>query len=410
MSLASRLLMAGVLALLATAGHAGDLELSGFGTLSAYRADSAEVGVRPLTRLSAYSQDGNWRTDGDSVLGLQARLGLPADWELVWQVQSRDDLQRRYRPSTEWLYVGRQFGPAWTLRVGRQPLPVMHDSENSAVGFARPTVRPMSAVYILNPVSPIDGVAANWRGNLADGDLSLDLGAGRFTARLANGQAKGRSSSVAALTWSRDGLSLRAMLSTSVFDLRGVDPLAALAPWLQPDSPCQNCARLLPALLETNGIRTDLLAFGGTWEGGPWQLKAEYLHRRSNALSAPSTAGWYALLSYRHRGLTPFVGIGMTRYLDAPPGLQAGPTASPAAVAELARLDTALSSPFDRRVLQAGLRWDLGEQLALKVQLDRWTATRDTVTPRNSEIVLLPGTLGWNGRVQLTTVSLDFVF
>lgn len=403
-------MLAGALAAVSMAGRADSLELSGFGTLSAYHGDSDDAGVRPLSRVSAYSRGGAWRTDGDTVLGVQARLSLPQDWEAVWQVQSRDDLQRRFRPSTEWLYVGRQFGPSWTVRLGRQPLPVMHDSENSAVGFARPTVRPMSAVYVLNPVSPIDGVAANWRGTLGGEDFSLDLGGGGFSSRLNNGQVKGRSSSVAALTWSRSHWSVRAMLSSSAFDLVGVDPLAALAVYTAPGSPCVNCASVLPGLLRTQDIRTDLAALGGSWENGPWQLKAEYLRRRSNALSVATADGWYALLSYRHQTLTPFVGIGATRYLDKPPGLQAAPGASAAARAALGLVDTALSSPFDRRVVQAGLRWDLAEQIALKVQLDRWTATRDTVTPRNNEIVLLPGTSGWNGRVQLTTVSLDVVF
>ena len=64
---------------------------------------------------------------------------------------------------------------------------------------------------------------------------------------------------------------------------------------------------------------------------------------------------------------------------------------------------------------QLGLRLDLAPGLALKLQRDWWRATRDTRTGRNGLVQRASPPLGsqpssWNGRAQLTTLSLDAAF
>ena len=222
-----------------------------------------------------------------------------------------------------------------------------------------------------------------------------------------------RSATVAALRWRRDGLSLRLGASTFRFDLLESTLAGQFASLSQPGSVCGNCASVLPERARMSDVRGRLFTAGLTWERGDWTLTAEATRRGGDSVFSAEVSAWYAQLARRIGGLTPYVAIGQSRFLEPPLGLQATPGASAAAAEALAVLDRNLQSPFDRRVLLAGLRWDLAEQVAMKLQYDHWRATRDRSTPRSGEIslpALPPGTPGWDGSVGLLSLSLDFVF
>lgn len=404
-----RLTFATTLLLAALGAQAGELELSGFGTLSAYRGDDETAAVRPRRFVVESSKDGQWRWDGDSVLGMQARWVLGDTVQAVWQLQATDEADRRYRPNTEWLYLGWSLSPAWSLRLGRQPLPLQRYSETHRVGFTRVTVRPMATVYELISNTPVDGATLSWNGDVGNGNLFVDLAFGRLDIRSDAGHAVGRRFSSLSARWQSGPLTLRAGFSRGDLDLLN-SPLEALAASLRaPGSPCLNCGTVFDERLKTAGIRVDRITVGQTWTSGPWALDLEFLRRNSNSVVTASADGWYALLSHRHGQLTPFAAYGATRYREAPLGLQVAAGTPPDAAASIAALDQRLQSRQDRRIALVGLRWDLHEHAAFKLQLEHWRSTRDTQTPRADEIVL-PAGRGWDGRVSLVSVSLDFVF
>jgi hypothetical protein len=154
----------------------------------------------------------------------------------------------------------------------------------------------------------------------------------------------------------------------------------------------------------------DRITIGQTWAWGPWTLDMEYLRRNSNSVVTASADGWYALLSHRSGALTPFAAYGRTRFREAPLGLQVAAGTPPDVAAGITALDRRLQTPADRQIALLGVRWDVHERAALKLQVEQWRSTRDTRTPRNDEIVLPEGSAGWDGRVNLVSVSLDFVF
>lgn len=405
-----RAFLVGTLSLLATAAHAADLELSGFGTLSAYQGDDDVAAVRPKRFVNEASRSGDWRWDGDSVLGLQARWALNDHVQLVWQLQSSDTVDKRWRPSTEWLYVGWQISPAWTLRVGRQPLPLQQHSETGRVGLARVTVRPVAAVYELISNAPIDGAMLSWNGDVGGGALTVDASLGRFDIRSNSGRAVGRQLGSLSARWQRGPVTLRAGYSGGSLDLLN-SSLEVLGHSLrQPGSGCSNCATVFDDRLRTRDIWVDRLTLGQTLQWGAWTLDVEWLRRLSNAVVTPAADGWYALLSRRHGAFTPFAAVGASHYREPPLGLQVAPGTPPAAAASITALDRRLQSQQDRRILQAGLRWDVHEQAALKLQWEQWRSTRDTLTSRSDEIVLPQTAAGWDGKVRMLTVALDFVF
>jgi hypothetical protein len=410
------LCLAGLCISMATAMPAcaeGSLRLAGFGTVSAYRGDDPIATIKPGNRVKNGSLDGQWRWDGDSVLGLQLRADIQEQLEVVWQLQARDDLVRRYRPHTEWAYLGWRPHPEWTVRLGRQPLPVFLSSETTRVGYAQVAIRPMPAVYGLNSADPTDAVNLSWSGDGLGGQLSLDLAAGGNKVDLPRGRVSTKAATVAALRWRKDGLSLRLGAAGFRFDLIESTLAGQLASLSQPGSICSNCASVLPERARMHGVRGRLFTAGLIWEHGAWTLTAEAMRRGGDSVFSAEVSAWYAQLARRLGGVTPYAAIGESRFHEATLGLQAAPGASAAAVTALAQLDSNLQSPFDRRVLLAGLRWDIAEQMALKLQYDHWRATRDRSTPRSGEINLpaLPaGSPGWDGRIGLLSLSLDFVF
>ncbi|MDR7332179.1 hypothetical protein [Roseateles asaccharophilus] len=398
------------LALLATTASAAELEFSGFGTLSAYQGDDEVASVRPRRFGNEASRSGKWRWDGDSVLGVQARWVLSDEVQLVWQLQSSDLVDKRWRPNTEWFYVGWSPAPAWTLRVGRQPLPMQQHSETGRVGLARVTVRPMASVYELISNNPIDGGVLSWNGDLGGGALAVDASLGRVDIRSNSGRAAGRYLASLSARWQHGPVVLRAGLLRGRLDLLG-SSLEALGDTLrQPGSGCAVCGPILEARLRTQNIVSHRITLGHTLNWGPWTLDMEWLRRLSNSVATPDADGWYMLLSHRLDRWTPFAAIGASRYREAPLGLQAAPGTPEAGAALIQAVDRRLQAMQDRRILLAGLRWDLHEQAALKLQWEQWRSTRDTLTSRSDEIVLPPTATGWDGRVRMITVALDFVF
>lgn len=400
------------LVLLCTAaiGWAADLEVSGFGTLSAYQGDSDAVAVKPRNTSLGASRGGHWRFDGDSVLAVQARGTLNEDLQAVWQVQATDDVGYRFRPRTEWLHLGWRLNPAWSLRLGRQPLSVLQYSETRNVGLARVTTRPMAAVYVLTSITPVDGANLSWNGDVAGGVLMVDIGGGHFNAKADVGRAPGKVASLYA-RWQSGALTLRAGVSPSRLDLVNSTLSAQLAPLRAPGGPCANCDAVFSERLQTENIKLSLYNMGLSWNlGHGWALDGEAVRRTSSSLVTASADGWYLLLSRRVDLLTPYVAYGETRYRDRPLGLKASPGAPAPVAASLAALDQRLQQPLDRSVALLGVRWFVHEQVSLKLQLERWQATRDTRTPRSYEILLPAGTENWNGRVHMLSANLDFVF
>jgi hypothetical protein len=394
----------------ATSAVAGEVEFSGFGTLSAYRGDDATVSVKPRRFLVESSRNGEWRWDGDSVLGAQARWVISDSLQAVLQMDADDEVDRRWSPHTEWLYVGWTLSPAWSLRVGRQPLPLQQHAETASVGLTRVTVRPIATVYELISNTPVDGATLSWNGDVAGGSLMVDLAVGRFDVHGSSGRAVSHNLSALSARWQLGPATLRAGYSRGGLDLLNSSLEALGASLRQPGSPCTNCGTVFDDRVKTRDLRVTRFTLGQSWTWGPWTLDAEYLRRHSNSVVVASADGWYALLSRRFDRLTPFAAYGRTRFREAPLGLQVAAGTPADVAADIAALDRRLQTPTDREIAQLGLRWDLHERAALKLQYERWRATRDTTTPRSDEITLPDGATGWNGRVNLVTVSLDFVF
>lgn len=391
------------------------VQWSGYGTVSAYRADIQGARLRPDTQFAGGRGDGDnnshWALDGDSRLALQGRLGLTPSTEAVLQLSTSNAQDHHQRPHVDWAYADWHPDGPVTLRLGRQTLPVLRYSESRYVNYAQAAVRPQPAVYSLSTGSAVDGANLSWELGTEQHVWRLDLGAGRSSAEAGGRRIDVKRSLVAALQWQHGAWTGRVAAADFHIDM-GALPL--LAPSLL--GQCGNCAAVLSQRAATQDIRGRLVTGMLVWDSQPWEWTVEVISRPgSTSLVLPRADGAY-IQGSRRVGRWQWQGaVGRLRYREAPLGLQAAATAPASAQASLDAWDRFLQSPFDLDTRQLGVRLDLTAGLALKLQQDWWRAPRDTRTGRNGLVQLTSPPLGaaastWNGHAGLTTVSLDFVF
>ena len=406
-----RAVLAMLVALASPATRAQSVQWSGYGTLAAYQAHGDGVRLRPDNSVANTAGDGQWRADGDTRLGLQARWSPLADVEAVLQAESRDDLDRGWKPELRWAYLAFKPAPDWMLRLGRQELPFLQHSETRSVRYAQPTVRPDPSVYSLNPGAPINGINLAWERPLASGILRAEGGWGRSSSVRAQNHIEVPHLTSVMTQWQNSQLLLRVAASDFRIDLER-NPLTQLAA----SGLCSNCAALSTGVARSHGIEGSVVALLLAWEPGSWGFSAEVLERtRSNSVLLPRSGGWSLQGRYRSGPWQPYLSFGKTHFREPSPGLQPAPGLPAAALNTVQAFDRFLQQPFDQRTVQLGVRWDFAERMALKLQWERWSALRDTQVGRQGEINLFTPPLGtqaasWNGVARMTSLSLDFVF
>lgn len=395
------------------AGAEEGLRVEGFGTLAAYRADDAVAGLRAEQR-TAHPTRRDWRFDGDSLISTQLTVHPGGPVRGVLQLLAKDDLDQRWQPRVEWLYASWDARPDLNLRLGRVVLPALLLSDTRNLAYAQTSVRPPNTIYQINPVTTLDGLSGY--ANLADAHLDIEAAAGRGRLRVAIGKIEFDRIAVLALRWHVDGLNLR--LSHLGFALDAQAPGFEAAVSSLANSPlCAQCAPLLAERYRFQDVKGHMVSLAAVLERGPLTLQAEAAQRQSNSALVPDTRAWYLQASWRWGRWTPYAVIGALRFRESPLGLQAAAGAPAPAVAAIARYDLYLQSRNDRRIAQLGLRCELRENLALKLQVERLHATRppflgvDNIvsSPTLPPIGAYSGP-AWDGRMNAVSVNLDFVF
>jgi len=416
LAMAAALLCLGGPPAAAAAGLPDWLALDGFGTLGAYRADDPVASVRADSRAPAASLR-QWRLDGDSLAGLQLTLKTPGETRAVLQLIAKDEVPDRLRPRVEWLYAAWDAGPQLQLKLGRTSLPVFLNSDTRYLGYAQTAVRPANTVYQLNPITHVDGANALWNQHGAQGDLSLEAALGRSKVEVATGSIDADRVATLVGKWTRRNWTLRLAHAQYRIDARLPVFEQLFAQLRSGSTGCSNCAAVLDARGRAQGlqVRTETIAM--VYDNGRFALQGEAMRRASDGLLIPDVRAWYLQASLRLGAFTPYAVIGQQRFTEAPLGLLTDAQAGPAAAAANAALDRYLQAPNDRHIWQLGLRWDLRENLALKLQLESLRHTRETGLGLNTVVSYpfappLGGYTGprWDGQVRVLTLNLDLVF
>lgn len=363
--------------------------LQGFGTLGAVRTTSNEVEfVRDLSQPRGARQ--GWDVRVDSVLGIQANWRVNPKLEAVVQAVSRYRYDRTFIPEFSWAYLKYEPSPNLSLRGGRLGTEFFMMADSRLVGYSFLTVRPPGDFFWSLPFYHIDG---------ADVALTIPLGDHLLRGKLFYGISNGQLA-LAQKQWNIDGSVMaggyvdyqagawlfRASYANLHFkhDLPIEDVLQSYMP--------QSLATQAAEYLATGNTRSHYYSLGAIYDSGPWQLQFMLNHCDQGSNAFESSDAGYVLAGYRIASVTPFVG-----YSWASSEARRN-TLNP--IVAMIMVD----AHVDQKTSIIGARWDLPSNIALKAQWDGIRGEPTSIFPYRQERA------GWSGKMDVFSLTMDFVF
>jgi hypothetical protein len=136
-----------------TAANASqDLEFSGFGRVVG--------GAISDKYLSFNGYDNNLSFEQQSLIALRADYTFTDDMSFVGQVIGHSADNRN--SGIQWLYLNYQATSNWSLKLGRQRIPLFNYSDVIDVGFAYPWISPPTQVYTSYVFSEFEGLSSRY--------------------------------------------------------------------------------------------------------------------------------------------------------------------------------------------------------------------------------------------------------
>ncbi|WP_265949675.1 hypothetical protein [Dechloromonas sp. A34] len=365
----------------------------GFGTLGAARTTSENVEfVRDISQPRGARSKWDGRTD--SVLGLQANWRIDPQLEAVVQGVSRYRYDRTFTPEIAWAYLKYDPTPALSLRGGRLGTEFFMLADSRLVGYSYLTVRPPGDFFWYLPFYSIDG---------ADAMLTLPLGEHVLRGKVFYGISDGNIP-LADRQWKIDGSPLMGayleyqhdawLMRLSYANIKFHNSLPIVENFNSIPSFLLSPAAVQASLdyLETADTRSHYYSLGLVYDRGPWQLQfmLNRVDQGSNAFQ--SSNGGYLLAGYRIGPVTPFFGYS---WVDSD---RRGNTMNFAVARVMA------DSRAEQHTTLAGLRWDVLRNIALKAQWDGIRGDSSSIFPYRRELA------GWDGKLDVFSLTLDFVF
>ena len=129
-----------------------NFEFSGFGRVVAGSFSQADSQLRGYTDEISLGED--------SLLGLRSSYSFNDDFKLVAQLIAHSSDTRD--SGIQWLYLDYQITPAFSLKLGRQRLPLYTYSDFIDVGFAYPWITPPIANYSNEIFTEFDGLTGRY--------------------------------------------------------------------------------------------------------------------------------------------------------------------------------------------------------------------------------------------------------
>lgn len=395
------------------------LTLSGFGTVGVTATSTDDAYYAQPYRPDKVDRSGD--AGLDSKLAVQANLRLTPSLVGVLQVIARHTAVDTFEPSPEWAFIRWDASEQLSLRVGRIGGPVFMNSDVRDVNYAQLTARPPFDVYGQVPVSHFDGADLVYRFELGDASVSASAWGGRSKAKVSDMSVQGAPAVDSEVTLDQlmgvnlalamdNGLTLRAGTVHAQVSL-GANEAAVPGAGLSP--------ALASQLLDQLGARRQPIMFSGVgamYAHGPWQVNAEYTWLRS-ATQIADTTGWYVNAGYRWGAVTPFIGFSRIRVddlnIDNPLAVY---VAQAGVLGDAARLIQAYQdgSKVPQQTLTLGLRWDVVDKVALKVQWDRIFKPAQSFgvfrLKPSGDLSAVRDFYERSRHVDVMTLNLDFVF
>ncbi len=363
--------------------------IHGFGTLGAVRTTSDNVEfVRDISQPRGART--HWDARPDSLFGLQGEWLVRSGLEAVVQGVSRYRYDRTFHPEIAWAYVKFDPSPNLGFRAGRLGTEFFMMADSRLVGYSYLTVRPPGDFFWYLPFSSIDGADVLLTEPIGESILRAKLFYGLSTGKIPLADKQwdigGSPMGGGYLDYQIGGWQLRLGYSAIRFnrDLPINDVLDAYLP--------ATAAAQTAQFLTTDGTRSDYYSLGVVYDRGPLQVQVMLNHVEQGSNAFESSQAGYVLAGYRFGVLTPYAGYSWVRSDRRGNG--------PNAVANRIMADS--RSHQNTSIL--GARWDLAHNIALKAQWDGIRGDASSIFPYRRDQA------AWNGRMDVFSVSMDFVF
>jgi hypothetical protein len=387
--------------------EAATVSLRGFGTLGVARSSSADAEfLRDLSQPNGI-KGGQWTGRIDTVLGIQANWQATPELELVGQLVSRYRYDESRDPEVMWAFAKWEPDARVVLRAGRIGADFMMLADSRLVGYSYLPVRPSADFFGPLFFSHFDG---------ADASLTLPLGNGLVRGKLFAGATQEKTSGTPGI-WDTSG----SPVSGLVLDyLVGPWHFRANAARIRFShdilfAPLQDLLRTAGAAagapsalaaadaLGTSGKTSRFHSLGVVYDEGPLQVQGmlNTIHHETGVFQN-SRAG-YLLAGYRVGTVTPYAGVSWwkskfkpyaTGLPNIPPFVELNQTFDYLMVASAA----------DQTTYTLGARWDVLTNVALKLQWDAIRGSAASIFPYHNNQP------EWNGRTNVISAVLDFVF
>lgn len=347
------------------------LSFSGFGTVGVAHSslDSADF-TSTIFKPNGAGHTHDWSMDVDGVFGLQMAAKFSSQWSLVVQAITQQSYNSSYEPTLEWANLHYQPTADISVRFGREVLPAFLYSDSIDVGYTYPWVRPPLEVYWLDPVTINDGVTASYRHNWGDlaSTLQVNWGVTRSPLPHDQGDVVARKTFGVTDTLSYGALSVLLDYQYADLDFPGIHPLFQAFSDFGPDGAA------IAAAYDSDHRPYDAELVSINYQPGRYFVTGEWVRSYAHSFVGNSI-GWYLSSGYRFGSLTPFLtyahvgavgnhsaGLDTTGLPDELAGEAYGLNAA---------LQGLLASIPVQHTWSIGARWDVLENVDLKVQLDR---------------------------------------
>lgn len=372
------------------------MTLQGFGTLGAVRTDSSDVEfVRDLSQARGATNE--WTAKTDSVVGLQANWQVAPQWQIVTQGISRYRYDRSFKPDVAWAFVKHEPTPNLSLRAGRLGTEFFMLADSRWVGYSFLTVRPPGDFFWYLPFYSIHG---------ADVAMTIPAGEGVVRGKMFYGLSRG-SIPLADEQWKLKGSPMLGgylEYQAGAWQLRGsyanirFKRNLPIADVLKKEIN-YDLGAAQQDFLATKDRRTHYYSLGMVYDRGPWQMQLMLNHIEQGSRVLEDSNAGYALLGYRIGEVTPYVGYSWVRSQKRQRPATGDPLAD--AVTDYVMQD----AHSDQHTSFLGMRWDVARNVAVKVQWDRISGDSSSLFPYRRE-----DRSAWDGRMDVFSMSLDFVF
>ena len=382
------------------------LQLHAFGTIGASYHDKDDLGYRRNLEQKNTVKENQLDFASDSLLGGQADLFINDKFSSTLQVVSRNNSSDNWKPEFISAFIKYKPSESLQFRIGRMPTTSNIGGETRYVSYAYTQVRPSPEVYgLFSLYDRYDGVDAEYTSPFATGIgkviINYGKNVGEFYLNGKSNHVHNVSNYGLVTSWQKDNLELLGLFS--VHHTKDQDTYEPLAASLDA-TPFPLANQRAIEIRDADDYKTYIYGVSVSYELDAWKFNGVMTRSNTDNYFEIKGKSGSAIIAYRAGKFTPYAMTAYSRLTTKFKPIDIPNIPNP----QLQSLNAAYnytSSLFKRDIntISIGLRYDVTENYAVKLQVDKINAKSDPV-------IISTQPLETNKDLTLFTIALDFLF